>query len=162
MNRIGPALALVAALAAGGAARASDPVGGYLLVDKVVLSPADSPTTVQVWGAFCLATKRGGYEYSAPQRGYLYFKAPPGKEDVCRKEWSDLKKAAGTRQVIGFGTSYNLEAQGSVRKATQKPENPDVYPVANGLVKMDKDSAYKPVRDLLSLPVPRSPAEGEP
>jgi hypothetical protein len=159
MCRISYALALVAALVAGGAARASDPVGGYLLVDKVILSPTESPTTIQVWGAFALAARRGGNEYASPQRGYLYFKAPSGKEGVCRKEWNDLKKAAGTGQVIGFGTSVDLKAQGTIRKASQKPDKPDVYPVGNGLVKMD-DRDYKPVRDLLSLPVPRSPAEG--
>src|SRR5688572_18633390 len=102
MVRISYALALVAALAVGGAAQASDPVGGYLLVDKVVLSPTESPTTIQIWGAVALAARRGGKEYAAPQRGYLYFKAPSGQEVICRKEWNDLKKSAGTGQVIGF------------------------------------------------------------
>jgi len=160
MNRIGYALALVAALVVGGAARASDPVGGYLIVDKVVLQPEESPTKIQVWGTIVLATKRFGKEYGSPVRGYLYYEAPSGKESVCRKEWNDLKKAAGTGQVIGFGTSNNLEAQGTVRKASQKPEKPDAYPVGNGLVKMDKDRDYKPLRDLISLPRPTSPADG--
>lgn len=161
MCRIGYALALGAALLLGGAARASDPVGGYVLVDKVILSPAEAPTTIQIWGAFTLATKVGGNEYSTPQRGYLFYEAAAGKESICRKEWNDLKKAAGTGQVIGFGTSYDLKAQGTVRKASQKPEKPDVYPVSNGLVRMDGHKEYKPVRDLLLLAAPRSPAGGE-
>lgn len=160
MVRIRYGLALVAALMAGGAARASDPVGGYLLVDKVILAPTESPTTIQIWGAVAVAAKRGGHEYAAPARGYLYFEAPSGKEAICRKEWNDLKKSAGTGQVIGFGTSRDVKAQGTLRKASQKPEKPDAYPVGNGLVKMDNDRDYKPVRDLLTLPVPRSPAEG--
>jgi hypothetical protein len=160
MHRIGYALALALALVAAGAARASDPVGGYLIVDKVVLEPSKDPTTIQIWGSFALASRRGGNEYASPQRGYLYFKAASGKEAVCRKEWADLKKAAGTGEVIGFGTSYYLKAQGTIRKASQKPEKPDDYPIGNGLVKVDSDREYKPVRDLLSLPVPRSPAEG--
>jgi len=160
MHRIGYVLALVAAFALGGAARASDPVGGYLLVDKVVLEPSESPTKVQIWGTIVLATARGGNEWGNPVRGYLYYEAPSGKEATCRKEWNDLKKAAGTSQVLGFGTSYDLKAQGTVRKASQKPEKPDVYRVGNGLVKMDDDRDYKPIRDLLSLPRPRSPEEG--
>src|SRR5262245_32440227 len=160
MNRIGYALALALALVAAGAARASDPVGGYLIVDKVVLEPSKDPTTIQIWGSFALASRRGGGEYASPQRGYLYYKAPSGKEDVCRKEWNDLKKSAGTGQVIGFGTSGYLKGQGTVRKGSQKPQNPDPYPIGNGLVKVDRDREYKPVRDLLSLPVPRTPADG--
>src|SRR5438270_910423 len=112
MYRFGYVLALAAGLVACGAARASDPVGGYLIVDKVVLEPVDSPTKVQVWGAFVFATARGGKAYGSPLRGYVYYEAPSGKEAVCRKEWADLKKAAGTGQVLGFGTSYDLKAQG--------------------------------------------------
>jgi hypothetical protein len=161
MQRIGFALALAALFAAGGAARASDPVGGYLIVDKVVLEPSDAPTKAQIWGTVVLATKRGGYEWGAPQRGYFYYEAPKGKEAVCRREWNDLKKAAGTRLVIGFGTSRDLKAQGTVRKGSEKPKKPDAYPVGNGLVKMDDERDYQPVRDLLSTPSPRSPAEGD-
>src|SRR5438477_181869 len=128
MHRIGYVLALAAALAVGGAARASDPVGGYLLVDKLVLEPSESPTKIQIWGSIVLATKRSGKDYGSAQRGYLYYEAPSGKEATCRREWNDLKKAAGTGQVIGFGTSYKLEAQGTVRKASEKPEKPDPYP----------------------------------
>src|SRR5436190_11543189 len=151
MYRIGLSLALAAALAAGSAARGTDPIGGYLIVDKVELSPGDSPKTIQIWGSFALATRRGGNEYGSPQRGYLYYKLRPGKEAVCRKEWNDLKKEAGTGQVIGFGTSYDLKAQGTVRKAGTKPEKPDTYPLGNGLVKVAADRDYKPVRDLLSM-----------
>ena len=38
----------LAALAVGPAARGSDPVGGYLIVDKVVLQPTDNPKTYAV------------------------------------------------------------------------------------------------------------------
>jgi hypothetical protein len=152
---------LAVALVAATAARGSDPVGGYAIVDKVILEPSDKPKTIQIHGSFVLATKRGGNEYSSPQRGYLYYEVVSGKESTSRKEWNDLKKAAGTRQVIGFGTSYDLKAQGTVRKASQKPAKPDVYPLGNGLVKVESDKDYKPVRDLLSQPKPRSPANGE-
>src|SRR5690348_2745074 len=78
-------------------ARASDPVGAYALIDKVVLEPnADAPTRIQVWGAFTFATEGSGDTYAAPVRGYLYYHAVKGKEDTCRNEWKDMKKIAGT------------------------------------------------------------------
>jgi len=161
MYRIACLLALATALVAGGAAKASDPIGGYLIVDKVVLEPADAPTTIQIWGSFALATEKRGSTYGDPVRGYMYYKAPSGKEDVCRKEWNDLKKAAGTTQVIGFGNRYDLAAIGKVRKATEKPESPDTYPLANGLVKVEETADYVPISNLLALPAPKTPADGD-
>jgi hypothetical protein len=160
-------LATVLVLVVGAAARASDPIGGYLIVDKVILAPSSAPTTIQIWGSIALAREKGGHRYSDPVRGYLYYKAPPGKEDVCRKEWNDLKRAAGTGQVIGFGTSYDLKSLGQVRKANEKPELPDVYPLGNGLVKIDMNNErgpfpnWTPIRNLLALPAPQEPGEGD-
>jgi hypothetical protein len=160
MYRIACVLALAAALALAGPTWASDPIGGFLIVDRVVLEPADAPTTIQVWGSITLASVRGGMRYANPQRGYLYYKAPAGKEAVCRKEWNDLKKAAGTGQVIGFGSSWDLKALGKIRPADRKPETPDPYPVDNGLVKFETSTEYVPVRTLLALPAPQTPVEG--
>ena len=161
MYRIACALTLAAILVVAGAARASDPTGGYLTVDKVVLAPKDAPTTIQIWGSFVFATRTGGKSYGEPVRGYLYYEVVSGKEDVCRKEWSDLKKAAGTGQIIGFGSSYELKSLGKVRKADEKPKSPTAYPLGNGLVKADADPDYTPVRALLTLPAPQTPAEGD-
>jgi hypothetical protein len=162
MYRSALVLALAAVLMVSGAARASDPIGGYLLVDKVVLEPADTPTTIQIWGSIALASEQRGDNYSEPIRGYLYYKAPSGKEDTCRKEWNDLKKAVGTGQVIGFGSRYNLKSLGKIRKANEKPDSPDSYPLSNGLVKiMDDDPDYQPIRSLRTLPAPQTPAEGD-
>src|SRR5262245_53461118 len=84
--------------------RASDPVGIYCLVSNVVMSPNEqNPTTAQVWGACALST--GGAQedgkwvpgwYATPRKGYMYYSAPKGKEDICLREWTDLKKVAGT------------------------------------------------------------------
>jgi hypothetical protein len=170
MYRSAFVLALVAAATAGSAARASDPIGGYLLVDKVILDPADSPTTIQIWGSIALAKENRGNDYNDPVRGYLYYKVPAGKEDVCRKEWNDLKKAAGTGQIIGFASRYDLKALGSVRKANVKPETPDTYPVANGLVKIgagDDESTggfegtIAAFSKLRALPAPQQPGDGD-
>jgi hypothetical protein len=161
MFRTASVLAFAAAVLVGGAARASDPIGGYLIVDRVVLEPKDSPTTIQIWGSFVLATGKGGYSYGDPQRGYLYYKAPAGKVAVCRKEWKDLGKVAGTRQVIGFGSSYDLTGLGKVRDGDKKPQSPDVYPLGDGLVKVRADTDYSPIRNLVELPTPLTPAEGD-
>jgi hypothetical protein len=161
MVRIAYVLVIAAALAAGGAARASYPVAGYLIVDRVDLIPSLSPTTIQIWGSFVLAKDSRRSSYAAPVRGCLYYKAPAGKEDLCRKEWNDLKKAAGTGQVIGFGSRDDRTALGKVRKSGQQPEPPDPYPLGGGLVKCDTDTDHEPIRALLALPAPRTPAEGD-
>jgi hypothetical protein len=161
MYRIACLTALAAVLLAATTARASDPIGGYAIVDRVALDSNDAPTTIQIWGSFSLATSRGGNSYSNPERGYLFYKVPAGKETVCRKEWNDLKKAAGAGQVIGFGSSYELNALGKVRKANEKPEAPDVYPVANGLVKVPENAGYGPILNLRALPAPVTPGDGD-
>jgi hypothetical protein len=142
-------------------ARASDPIGGYALIDKVVLEPnADAPTRIQVWGAFAFAREAGGNSYAAPVRGYLYFHAVEGKEDVCRREWADMKKLAGTGEVIGMGSSFDRTTLGAVRCAYEKAEKPDLYPLGMGLVRVRRSTDYAPIRNLITLPAPAVPADG--
>ena len=84
--------ALLIGLAGLALAHASDFVGVYARIDKVVLEPnSDSPERIQVWGVFALAQPGTADSYSPPTRGYMYFTLVTGKEDVCRKEWTDLK-----------------------------------------------------------------------
>jgi hypothetical protein len=130
----------------------SDWVGVYARVDKVVLEPnASAPERIQIWGAFALASKEDRSSYQSPQRGYLYFSCKPGKEEICRKEWADLKASAGTGQVIGFGGRSPERPR--LRKSEEKVAGPDQYPVNFGLVKMsDRRDDYAPIRALRSLP----------
>ena len=130
----------------------SDWIGVYARIDKVVFEPnATAPDRIQIWGAFALATKEDRNNYDPAQRGYLYFSVRPGKEEVCRKEWADLKATAGTGQIIGFGGRNNQPAR--LRKADEKPADPDAYPVGYGLIRMsDRGSEYPPIRELRSLP----------
>jgi hypothetical protein len=115
---------------------ASDPIGIYAIVERVVFEPSESaPQRIQIWGAFALA--HGVASYRDPQRGYLYYTMTPGKEDICRKEWSDLKAVAGTGQGIAFGSRYDLKTR--VRKDTDKPETPDTYPISFGVTKVRSD-----------------------
>jgi hypothetical protein len=130
----------------------SDFVGLYTIVDKVVLEPdTASPDRIQVRGAFAFASKQDRNSYDAPERGYLYFSCKPGKEEVCRKEWADLKASAGTGQVIGFGGRDLPRPR--LRKPDDKPSAPDEYPLSFGLVRMrDRNTDYPPIRALKSLP----------
>src|SRR5437773_214914 len=81
------------------AARASDPTGIYAFVDRVVFEPSEAaPERIQVWGGFALARTENRNDYHDAERGFLYFKLRVGEEDICLKEWADLKSVAGTGQ----------------------------------------------------------------
>lgn len=133
----------------------SDWIAVYAVIDKVVLEPSESaPERIQLWGDFAIArtTDRNTYEPAA--RGYLYYAITPGKEDVCRKEWADLKRLSGTGQVVGFGARNRLQTR--LRAPDAKPADPDPYPVASGLVRMsDRPSNYEPIRELKAIARPQ-------
>lgn len=129
----------------------SDWTGVYARVDRVVFEPSESAAQrIQIWGAFALAVRQSGSAYAPAQRGYLYFSIVPGKEETCRKEWADLKKLAGSGEIVGFGARH-LDSR--LRKADEKPSSPDSYPVSSGLVRMNSRSTdYAPIKELRSLP----------
>src|SRR5437667_2070661 len=132
-----------------GRALASDPVGIYALVDKVVFEPNETnPERVQIRGAFAIA-EGYGYTYKKAERGYLYYKVNPDKPKACRNEWADLKAVAGTGQIVAFGSRYG--EKGTLRKTDAKPETPDVYPVAMGLTKVKEEKDYEPLTQLAKL-----------
>jgi hypothetical protein len=132
------------------AARASDPVGIYAFVDRVVLEPGDAqPERIQVWGGFALAKIGDPNGYQDAGRGYLYFTLRPGEEDICRKEWADLKAVAGTGQIVAFG-SRHAGTSVTLRKADAKPEKPDVYPKGWGMTKVSVRD-YAPLNQLTKL-----------
>jgi hypothetical protein len=151
-------LATAALLALAAAARASDPVGIYGLIEKVVLEPESGKAErAQVWGVFRQAKPRaGGDEYEKPVYGYLYYTLTSGQEGDCRREWADLKEVADTGQVIAFAGRY--QELGRVRKAAEKVEKPDAYPVAGGMHKLNENSGM--AKELRSIARPSSPADG--
>jgi hypothetical protein len=80
---------------------------------------------------------------------------------VARKEWNDLKAAAGSGEVIGFGSRF--AAKTKVRSANEKPDNADPYPVAFGLVKTRQRSAsYPPIKALMESAEKKSSEPGSP
>jgi hypothetical protein len=150
-------VAVVGVLALTGAARASDPVGIYALVEKVVLEPnADKPERAQVWGVFRVAVKNAGDEYSPPAYGYFYYGLAPGKADDSRREWADMKKVAGTGEVISFASRYG--EKGTLHKASEKPDKPDPHPIAGGLEKLAAANGI--AEGLRSVPLTDQPADG--
>jgi hypothetical protein len=115
--------------------RASDPIGVYAVVDKVVVEPSSgTPQRIQIWGAFAIAQPDHPDDYGAAQRGYLYFSCPQGQAEVCRSEWSDVQSVAGKSTGIGFG-ARRLN-NGRVRKTDEKPASPDEYPIRMGVVRV--------------------------
>jgi hypothetical protein len=126
--------------------RASDFVGVYAVVDKVVLEPAESaPQRIQIWGAFALSDGKSGSNYGPAQRGYLYYECPAGQDAVCRREWTDLKNVAGKDTGVGFGARY--KPTGRIRKADEKPATPDAYPIERGIVRLSAGHESLPVID---------------
>jgi hypothetical protein len=149
--------AVVGLLAWAGAARASDPVGIYALVEKVVLEPKDDKAErAQVWGVFRFAVKNSGDEYSAPVYGHIDYGLAPGKTDDTRREWADLKKIAGTGQAVAFASRYG--AKGTLRKASEKSDKHEAYPIADGLHKLDSDGEI--AKGLRSVAMPSEPEDG--
>ena len=136
--------ALLMVVASVGLAYGSDPTAVYARVDKVVLE-AD---TIQVWGVFSMAKPDDRNDYLAPARGYLYFKLGDDPANA-RREWSDLQQMAGGGQLVSFGSRFKLKAR--LRKAGERPENPDAYVANFGMAKVRGKTDYAPVRALLDF-----------
>jgi hypothetical protein len=130
---------------------ASDWTGIYARVDKVVFEPnAAAPERIQIWGAFAVANKDNRDTYEPAAKGYLYYSLKPGSEDTCKKEWADIKAVAGSGQIIGFSGRRQTTR---LRKATDKPGDPDVYPLDHGITKVsDNRGDYGPIREIMALP----------
>jgi hypothetical protein len=144
-NRFG-SLALGLCLLAVAALQASDLVGVYTVVEKVVLEPNDTaPTRVQIWGGFALSDQKSGSNYGEAQRGYMYYTCPAGQEAICRREWADLKTMAGKDSGVGFGGRYRQN--GRVRKSEDAPVDPDVYPIERGVIRLSAGHDSLPVID---------------
>lgn len=132
---------------------ASGPIGVYALIDKVVLEPNDTaPDRAQIWGVFVIADRQQGTPVFPAKRGYLYFQLPGegvwregrSRIEVTRREWNDLKAAAGTGQAVGFASSW-IESHISiggpddpyrVRPASEVPSAPNQYVLNTGVVQL--------------------------
>jgi hypothetical protein len=124
-------LLFVSALTTTIPAPASDMLGVYCIVDKVVLEPADRPDRAQIWGTCATAIPEMGNLFDKPARGYFYYRIPPGQDDVVRAEWADIRAAAGTGDVVAWGARYAPD--GRFRPATEVPTAPDAHPLNFGV-----------------------------
>jgi hypothetical protein len=141
---------MLVALAMCAGAQASDFIGVYARVDRVVMEPnADAPQMVQVWGVFAVADPANRNDYLPPVKGWMYFKLPDRNPEMAKTEWADLKRMAGGKQVVAFGVRTGVRLR--VRKADEKPESPDAYPLGSGMVKVRSDTEYAPVKSVASF-----------
>jgi hypothetical protein len=135
-----PAAGLLAITLCLGVVNASGPIGVYALIDKVTFEPgSDKPERIRILGVFIAAEQRpdNSTVYSAPQRGYLYFRLPGNNAELARREWSDLKSVAGTRLVVGLGSSWSEKVH--ITSPDEEPKSPAEYPMGNGLVKINSN-----------------------
>jgi hypothetical protein len=128
-------------------------IGIYGIVDKVVFEPDESsPERIQIWGLFAIPVPISSGLYQAPQRGVLYFSIPPDRKEIVRKEWVELKRLAGSGQILGF-TGYWVpnpsDPQGNPHTSlvVHVHKNgllglPDAYPLGIGVLRIDK--GHKP------------------
>lgn len=142
-----------------GIAHASGPIGIYALITRVVLEPnAQNPERIQIWGVFSLVPANGQKDaYQAPKSGYLYYKVNYDPQRTLA-EWNDLKSVAGKRRVVGFEDASTMPM---VRKADQRPENPEPYNFGRdlatgtgGVVMLRSGTDFPPVKALLEFREP--------
>ena len=139
-------LTVLAVWTAAAAISGSDRTAVYARIDKVVLEPtADAPQRVQIWGVFAMAKPNDVNDYLPPARGYLYF-ALAANPQAAQKEWADLQSVAGTSQIVGFGSRWDLKAR--VRTSDEKPDKADPYALGIGVTKIRRTD-YAPVKALL-------------
>jgi hypothetical protein len=148
MRKMLMALPLLAAGAVVGL-HASDRIGVYAVIDKVVFEPASgTPERAQLWGAFAIARRNDSNYYEPVQRGYLYV-ALGDSRDLARREWNDLKALADGKNIVAFSTRFGQSLR--LRPGSERPQSPDIYVVGLGVQTMRADSSYAPVHELASL-----------
>jgi len=118
-------------------AQASGPIAVYALIDKVALEPnASQPQTIRIDGVFSVSVNTGG-SYSPPQRGYVYLSSAGQRAEDVQREWKELQAAAGTHQVVGFGSGWAGSVR--IRRPEEKENAPDNYSVNVGVVRLNAD-----------------------
>ncbi len=133
--------------------RAGGPPPVCMAVDKLVFEPnEDAPTRIQIWGSFALLNDRRE-AYGNPVRGYMYYTAPPGKDEECRKEWAKLKKLVAEQHLVSFGMCGEPKVDVHHRKPTDKLETPVAFPLAQpGFLNADDMRArYPALKQLRTL-----------
>jgi hypothetical protein len=147
--------ALILSLLATRALAKGENIGIFALIDQVTFDhEGPSRETVKISGVFLVPTPGSNNSWSAPQRGYLYFRVPGGAEVDARSEWTQLKAFAGKGKVIGFASWWvpnqnpsdvnHIPLEVTVWSDSSPKATPEPYPVANpdGIIK--KPGKYHP------------------
>jgi hypothetical protein len=135
MNRsIRLSLVALVALVAGAFVPLSDPIGVYAIIDKVVLAPDTlNPTTIEIHGKFALSKGGFGDSYDKALAGFLYYQTDQANVRATHAEWTDLRRVAGTKQIIGFGRK---NVRPVIRCPGSQPTRPaDEYRTGIGLAR---------------------------
>ena len=141
-------VALAVAMAGIVAVHASDRVGVYAVIDKVIFEPnASNPERVQLWGTFAVATRNNRDDYDPVQRGYLYF-ATSAQRAMTHAEWKDLSSVAGSKRIVAFSSRFGQSVR--VRANAEKPAAPDAYVLGIGVNVIQPDLDYAPIKALAS------------
>ena len=133
-----------------GEGRASEPTGLYVLVKKVEFGPkgAEKAEWIKIEGVFMNEIDRERESPMSPVRrprkGWMHFTLVKGKEDLCRLEWQDLMRVAGTDQAVAFGSSHanRFHEYDVSRAVADKAEDakPLPHPLGHGMYLLRKDS----------------------
>lgn len=136
--------AVLAGAASAGTAHASDPMGVYSLVEDVAVEPGGEgiPAAIRIYGIHALSYRpqsgstRGRGIYTEPGEGYLYFRCGAADAEACALEWKDLQAAVGDERCAAYGHRYltDPEPNGRLRGFDEAPEDPDTYPIGQGVV----------------------------
>jgi len=123
-------------------------IGIYAVIDAVTFEPdGPSPNFIRISGVFVVPVPISSGHYKSPQRGFFYFRIPPGMEQATRRDWSELKTVAGTGRAVGFGqywVSNPNDPQGNPHRSLEvrvhmdgEAASPEVYPLPHrkGIVK---------------------------
>jgi hypothetical protein len=168
MQRISSLAVLMVVFGVADRVSASDHTGIYAVIENITHTSPDTPgETIRVRGIFSLAKDRN--DYKPPVYGYMLFRLKKGEEVLCRKEWADLKRVAGTGQVIAFSRRFRrgtreYAALGRVYKLSEKPAQPKKplteYSSNIGIQKVRGSMDYLPHRRVACFPTPSSPVDG--
>jgi hypothetical protein len=107
MNAVRVVVVIACLLSASMPVLASGPLGICAVIERVEFEPgADAPEHVRLHGAFAFYDGSVGQPagFTAPVRGYLYFRLPTRADaELARREWADLAAVAGTGEAVAFG-----------------------------------------------------------
>jgi len=87
-----------AAIAKGGS------IGIYAIIDSVSFE-GPSANVIRISGVFVVPRASSSGAFQPAQRGYVSFLMPAENEKEIRKEWDELKTAAGTAVWLALGNT---------------------------------------------------------